>query len=232
MKKFGFIVFIIAILIGVVFASLFSFGRVTGKIFNFSFVSKIDGSAVAASEVRNAHDFTGVEVGGVFQVEIVTGKQFRLEVQADDNLLQYVKTEVHDGVLKIETTEKINSHTQMRIRVVAPNIESIEASGACEVSVDGVRNSSLVIDTSGASKIKLSGETANLEVRVSGSSSIDAEGLKTKAAQVEASGASDVNLFVTERLKSAASGASQILYSGNPASVEKKISGASSVRPK
>jgi hypothetical protein len=39
-------------------------------------------------------------------------------------------------------------------------------------------------------------------------------------------------VFVTERLNSDASGASKIQYSGNPASVEKNTSGASSVRQK
>jgi predicted porin len=69
-------------------------------------------------------------------------------------------------------------------------------------------------------------------VEVSGASKIDAESLKSKTATVDASGASKVTLFVTERLNSDASGASKIEYSGNPANVEKKTSGASSVRQK
>ena len=232
MKKFGLLLFIVTISIGVVFANLFSFGRVTGKILDFSFVSKIDGSSVAASDVREARNFTGVDISGVFEVQIVAGKDFALEVQADDNLLQYIKTEVQDGVLKIETTERINSHTPLRVRISAPDIERVEASGACKVSVEGVKNSDLAIDTSGASKVDLSGETGALDIDVSGASKIDAEGLVTGIATVDASGASKVSLFVTDRLTSTASGASRIIYSGTPASVEKKTSGASSVRPK
>ena len=232
MKKIGIVIFIATIVVGVVFANLFSFGRASGKLLNFSFGSGIKGSAVAGSEVRTADDFNGVDVGGVFQVEITAGKDFSVVVEADDNLLQYIKTEVDHGVLHIETTERISSETPLRVRVSAPDIETVEASGASKVALAGVNNSSLNIDTSGASKLKLEGETAAVRVEVSGASSIDAEALKARTAEVDASGASSVRVFVTERLVSDASGASRVSYSGNPASVEKKTSGASSIHQK
>ena len=80
--------------------------------------------------------------------------------------------------------------------------------------------------------MKIEGETSEITVEVSGASNVDAESLKAKTADVDASGASSVNVFVTERLVSDASGASRISYSGNPTSVEKKTSGASRVSQK
>jgi hypothetical protein len=232
MKKIGIVIFIVAVLAGVVFANLFSFGRASGQLFNFSFKSGIRGSGVAASEAREANDFTGVDVGGVFQVEITAGKEFSVLVDADDNLLQYIKTEVNGDVLHIETTERINSTTPIRVRISAPDIESVGASGASKVTLNGVNNSNLSVDTSGASKVKIEGETAEVKVEVSGASSVDAESLKAKTAEVDASGASSVNLFVTERVVADASGASRISYAGNPTNVEKKTSGASRVHQK
>lgn len=232
MKKIGLIVFILAIMIGVVFANLLSFGRASGNLLNFSFVSGIKGSGVAASESRNATGFKAVDVGGVFQVEITAGKDFDVAIEADDNLLQFVQTEVVGGVLKISTNERINSHTPIRVRVSAPDIESIDASGACKVSLTGVKNSSLNIDTSGASKVNLNGSTAALTIDVSGASAVDAESLQAENANVGASGASKVTLFVTNRLVSEASGASKIAYLGNPASVKKETSGASKIYQK
>ena len=232
MKKIGIAIFIAAIVIGVVFANLFSFGRASGQLFNFSFKSGIKGSGVATSEARAAADFTGVDVGGVFQVEITAGKDYSVSVDADDNLLQYIKTEVNGDVLHIETTERINSTTPIRVRIAAPDIESIAASGASKVSLAGVKNSFLNVDTSGASKVKIEGETSEVKVEVSGASSIDAESLKAKNASVDASGASSVSVFATERLVSDASGASKISYSGNPTSVEKRTSGASRIHQK
>lgn len=232
MKKFGIIIFIVAILVGVVFANLFSFGRVSGNLFNFSIGRSVKGSGVTASEVRNVSGFTGVDVGGVFEVEITAGNDFEVTVEADENLLQYIRTEVDGGVLKISSTERIKSHEPLRVRVSSPTIESLEASGVCKVSLTGVRNNSLNIGTSGASKVSLAGETSLLTVDVSGASSVDGESLKAENARVEASGASKVNVFVTGRLVTDASGASKIGYSGGPTSVEKNTSGASKVYQK
>ena len=232
MKKLGILVFIVAIIVGVVFASFFSYGRVSGKIFSFSIGKSIRGSGVEAAQTRTPADFTSVEVGGVFQVDIKAGKDLSVEVSADDNLLQYITTEVHDGVLKISTSERLKSRSPIRVRVSAPNIERIEASGASEVNVAGISNSELSLDSSGASRVRVTGETRSLNVEVSGASNLDANGLKTSAADVQASGASHVSISVSDNLIAHASGASSVSYAGSPGRVEKSSSGASKITQK
>ena len=232
MKKIGIIVFAIAILLGVFVSSFFSFGRVSGKIFNFSFNKSVKGSGNISTETRDIRDFSGVDVSGVFQVEITAQKDFGVEIEADDNLLSLIKTEVRGGVLRIEAKERLSSEHGLKIRISAPDIDSIDASGVAKVTLAGVKNNELRIDTSGASKVNIDGETANLTIEVSGASSINAENLKAENANVDASGASHVSVFATAELKSDASGASKIVYSGGPKNVEKRSSGASSVREK
>lgn len=232
MKKIGIIVFAVAILLGVFVSSFFSFGRVSDKIFNFSLNKSVKGSGNISTETRDIADFTGVDVSGVFQVEITAQKDFGIEIEADDNLLPLINTEVRGGVLRIETTEKISSEHGLKIRISAPDIDSIDASGVAKVNLSGVKNNELRVDTSGASKVNIKGETANLTIEVSGASSIDAENLKAEYVNVDASGASHVSVFATGELKSDASGASKIVYSGSPKNVEKRSSGASSIREK
>ncbi len=232
MKKIGIIIFAVAILLGVFVSSFFSFGRLTEKAFTFSFGSGVKGSGNIASETRDVGSFSGVDVSGVFQVEITAQKDFTIEIEADDNLLSLIKTEVRGGVLRIETEKRVSTSNPLKIRISAPDIENIEASGASKVSLTNVKNDELRVDTSGASKINISGETVNLLIEVSGASSIDAENLKAENANVDACGASHVSVFATGELKSDASGASKIVYSGSPKNIEKKSSGASSVREK
>ena len=229
MKKFGILIFIIAIIVGVAFANLFSFGRAPGKLINFSVGSRISGSGVGGSEARHAEDFRGVDVSGVFQVDISSGKEFSVQVQADENLLPYIRTEVEQGILHIETTDGIKSENPLRVIVTAPDIESVEASGSSTVLVSGITTSSLEIYASGHSKVNVDGETQNVNIAVSGASTVDAEALEARTASVDSSGASSVTVFVSEQLTSSASGASKILYFGNPARVAKSTSGASSV---
>lgn len=228
MKKLGILIFIIAIIVGVVFSNLFSIGRTSGKLFTFSVGSSIRGSGSAASESRSVEGFTGVDVSSVFEVDITAGRDFSVEVIADDNLLPYIRTEVRGGILHIEPTEGVKPKSPMRVLVTAPEISSINASGASKLSASGLKNS-LDIDASGASKLKIDGDVIEVKIDVSGASNVDADALKSRVASVDASGASNVRLNVTERLSSHASGASRISYSGNPGSVEKDVSGASKI---
>lgn len=230
MKKVGVIIFALALVVGLVMSNVFSFGRVTDKLFNVSLNIKGEkGSGRLRSEVRDLSGFTSVDVGGVFQVEITAQKDFNVEVEADDNLLSLIKTEVDGKTLRIETDGRISPSSEIRVRIYAPNIDELDISGVANVSVADLKSTGLAIDSSGASKIKVAGETAKLTVDVSGATKIDAEGLNAQTAAIDASGASHVAVNVSGQLRADASGASKIVYSGSPASVEKKTSGASSV---
>lgn len=233
MKKIGIIVFIVAVLIGVVFSNLFSFGKASERVFNVSFnLGGEKGTGNVVTETRDIKGFDSIDVSGVFHVEIVAQKDFSVEVEADDNLLKHIKTEVNGGVLEISTDKRIKSHSTLKLRISAPDIKKIEASGVSRVSLTNVKNTGLEVDTSGASKINLSGETDKLVVEVSGASNIDAENLRSRSASIDASGASKVSVFATESIRSDASGASKIVYSGGAIDVVKKTSGASSVSQK
>jgi hypothetical protein len=229
MKKIGIIVFVIALLIGVIFANFISFGKVETGIFNFSFKQGVKGSGNVVTEDRNVTGFRSVDVGGIFQVEITARKDFSVRVEADDNLLQYIKTEVNNGVLEIRNEKKFNTRGRIVVRITAPDIERVDASGVAKVSISDLKNSSLTLDTSGASKITVAGETRDLAVDVGGASKIDAENLAAVNAVIDTSGAGNVSVNLSGELKADASGASKIYYSGTPTNVVKKTSGAAKV---
>ncbi len=237
MKKVGIIIFITALVIGVVVANVFSFGGVSAEslkpsFLNFSFKRGVKGSGNVVTENREVRDFKAIDVSGVFNVEIVAQKEFSVQVEADDNLLPLIKTEVKNGVLEISTEKRIKSRTRMTVRISAPDIESIEASGATKVSAIELKNSSLKLDTSGASKISVAGETGSLNVDVSGASKIDAENLAAANVIVDASGASKVLVNVSGELRADCSGASSVTYSGTPTNIVKNTSGAGKLRAK
>ena len=233
MKKIGLIVFVVCVVVGLSLANFFSFGRLSEKPFGI----KIDfgrqtGSGNIVSQKREVSNFKSVDVSSAFVVEIVAGKDFSVEVQADDNLLPLIETSVSGGTLHIGTEKSVSTKNDMIVRITAPEIEKIEASGACKVNASGITNKSLTIDTSGASKISVTGETSELSVEVSGASNIDTDQLKTVNANIEASGASKVYVNVSGDLHAQASGASRIVYSGEPRSLDVDKSGGGSVTRK
>lgn len=234
MKKVGIIIFIVAVIAGISLANFFSVGENSAKFFNFSinFGGGVKGSGNIITETRNIADFSKIDVGGVFEVEIVAQKDFSVQIEADDNLLQYIETEVSGDTLEIKTNKRISSKNPIRVKVSAPNIESLEVSGASKVSLANLKNESLNVDASGASKLKVDGETKDLTIDMSGASRLDAENLKAENVNVDASGASNANVFVSGDLKADLSGASHVTYLGNPQNLQKKTSGASSVNGK
>jgi len=230
MKKVGLVIFAVALVLGLVVTNMFSFGRMFDFPVHFG---AVHGSGNIVSDVRDLSDFHAVDVGGIFQVEITAQKTYGVEIQTDDNLLTLIKTHVDgNGVLHIDSDARIKSDSPIRIRVTAPDIDNLDVSGAANVTVAGLRNDELSIDSSGASKIKIAGETAKLTVEVSGATKVDAEDLQAVNADVEASGASHVTVNVSDHLTTDASGASRVTYAGSPTSVQKKTSGASSVSVK
>lgn len=230
MKKFGFLVFLFALIGGLIAANSSSFGRIGGSFLNFPIkVGSEKGSGRLASETRELSGFHGIDVGGVFQVEITAQKEYGVEIEADDNLLPLITTKVRNGILTISTERKLSSENPMLVRISAPDIDSLEASGAAKISVGRLQNENISIESSGASKIRLTGETAKLTTDVSGATQIDAKELQAANAEIEASGASRVDVSVTGELRTDISGACKITYAGTPSSLVTKRSGASSI---
>ncbi|HEY0049331.1 MAG TPA: head GIN domain-containing protein [Pyrinomonadaceae bacterium] len=231
MRKVKIIVFIVALIAGLTFAkmSAFSFGFNMPGINVFS---KVKGSGNIQIEKRDASAFTGVKAGGAITVDVTAQRDFSVEVEADDNLLKHIKTEVDGNTLKIYTEGNISTRNPIRVRIAMPQIESFDVSGASTGSLTNIKNETLSLDASGASKIKIDGEARELIVDLSGASRLDAENLRAEDVTVDASGASSASVVALNDLNADASGASTIRYTGEPKNVKKNSSGASSVRQK
>jgi hypothetical protein len=67
---------------------------------------------------------------------------------------------------------------------------------------------------------------------MSGASRLHAEELQTQTTELAISGAGKADVVATEKLRAAISGAGKVSYGGNPKSVEKRVSGAGSIRTK
>ena len=229
MKKFGLIAFIGAVVIGVAAANMIPFGKISVKDVVSSLNNSVQGSGNIVTENRQVEDFSAVDVGGVFKVEITAGKDFSVNVEADDNLLPLIQTSVNGDTLEISTDEKLSSKSPILVRVTAPNISEIKASGAAKVSIIDIKNSELSVELSGASELTATGETGSLNAEISGASVIKARQLSTESAGVDASGASRAYVSASQTLTAEATGASSVTYLGNPENIEKHISGASSI---
>ena len=231
MKKIGIIIFILALAVGVVISSVFSVGNYIKSPVSLSFgFGKIKGSGDVITETRELSGFKSIDVGGAFAVEIIAQRKFSVEVIADDNIVPLIETEVSGGELQIGRKKRFSTRSRVKIRIYAPDIDNLDISGASSVSLIDIKNELLKIDSSGASKIKIEGETNRLVIDTSGACRIDTSKLAAQKVLVDASGASRVMVNANENLTVDLSGASSVKYSGKPKKINKKTSGASSIR--
>ncbi|MBA3632006.1 MAG: DUF2807 domain-containing protein [Acidobacteria bacterium] len=222
MKKFGLAVFALSM----------SIGLVSAIGCNYVNLGSVQGSGNITGEKRNISGFSKIDAGGAVNVEVTAQKDFDVVVEADDNLLQYVKTEVSGDTLKIFSEGRISPKTKINVKISMPELTDLDISGASNAVVANVRTDSLQLEASGASKIKIDGVVKSVRADASGASTIDAESLQTENADVDSSGASSITVSPSNDLNADATGASSVYYTGEPKNVKQDSSGASSVKKK
>jgi len=220
MKRFVFMAICVAVAL-----SLFS----DCSINNFG---GIRGSGNAKTETRNVSGFKEIKAGGAVNLEIIVQKDFSVSVEADDNLLEHIKTEVSGDTLSISPKDSISPKTKINIKISMPELTNLDVSGASTANVSGAKTDSLKLNASGASKINIDGETKSLDAKASGASKIEAENLRTENAKADSSGASTVTVAPTSDLDAEASGASTVIYTTEPKNIKQNASGASSIKKK
>lgn len=152
------------------------------------------GSGKIINEKRTVDNFDGISVAGGFEVEVKIGSPVSVEVEADDNIMKYIKTRTSGSTLKIETEDMHNfSDVHMKIYITTPSLKMINASASAEVTVQNVITSTdkLSFRASSGADIKAAVDAPNVETDVSSGASIDLKG-KTKSYTAEASSGSDI----------------------------------------
>ena len=101
--------------------------------------------------------FSKIVVGEDFYVEVIYNKRPSVEVEADDNLHEYITFEVKDSVLTFKTTKKIVSSKKMSLKVnYGDTFQHIETTDDAEVrSLTSLEFKNATLKTSGSSKAYL-----------------------------------------------------------------------------
>jgi hypothetical protein len=108
----------------------------------------------------------------------------------------------------------------------------LKVNGASTIKGDMKTAGDAKMDVSGASKVELTGASSAMDLKVSGASKTELGKFSIQNAQAEISGASNCYITLNGKLDANVSGASSLLWSGNPVMGDIQISGASNLRRK
>lgn len=211
----------------------------------------VRGNGNVIKKERTSPSFNGVKVSTAIDVYLTQGDKNSIVVEADENLHEYIMTEVRSGVLTIYYDNvSIREVTMSRVHVTIKDIESLETTSAGDIlgqtplkcgdieigtsSAGDIKveltADNIEVDISSAGDVTLSGSANRLEADLSSAGELEASGLKVKEAEVSVSSAGSASVNVTERLEARASSAGNIRYYGDPKYVDAHASSAGTIR--
>jgi hypothetical protein len=197
------------------------------------------GNKNVVKQERAITPFIKIVVSDAFEVFLTQQDAATLTIEADENLMNLITTEVNNEVLTI-SSKQIKNSTKLNVYVSTPRIEYITLSGASTlvgentlrgqvltITTSGATDARLnidmdvvSIDASGASEIVLSGVAREMVVEASGAADVKASNLLATDATADASGAAHIRLNASGKAITTTSGAGDIDLSGNPVVIE------------
>ncbi|PKQ65435.1 hypothetical protein BZG02_00055 [Labilibaculum filiforme] len=189
---------------------------------------------------REVGSFSAISASMGLNVYVLQGDKESVTVEADENLLEYIVTEVKENELILKVNGTIRRATKMDIYVTLVNINEINvSSGADFESRNTLELENLDISVSSGADAKLelnakelscsvsSGANATLRGKAdfftgkaSSGSDLQAKELIARSCRAKASSGGDVSVYASEEIEANASSGGDVSYYGNPTKVK------------
>lgn len=211
----------------------------------------IQGSRNVVSETRSVtDDIKSIRVQQGIQLHLTQGSNAELTVEADDNIIDLLKTEFSKGELKLYFEKNVYKAKARNVYLTTPTIEAIRtSSGASVKSESTIEANQLTLKSTSGSSIKIDvladeinsesssgadidifGKANTIMASSSSGSSIDADQLETNDAVVKVSSGSNIQVNVKNNLTAKASSGGNVRYNGSPTNIDKNTSSGGNVR--
>lgn len=219
----------------------------------FTSCEKVVGEGPLVTETRNVTDFKKIAVSISGKVNYKIDPVYKVEVQAQQNILNILETKKigDELIIKFQDGKNVRSHEEILVTISAPYAEAIRMSGSAAFYLQNTLTASNVdLSVSGSGFINLSnialsdkltgnisgsgnitivnGMAKNQNLTISGSGHIDAENVQVEKSVVRISGSGNMKVNVSQDLDATISGSGSVMYRGTPV-VTTHISGSGKV---
>lgn len=208
------------------------------------------GSGKVVNQSQNVSGFNQVSVDGSGTLIITQGNKESLTVEAEDNVLPDIRTNVNNNVLTISFGNRTVIPTKPVVYyLTVKNLNSISYTGGGKIQTNGLKTNSLTMNINGASegnltnlnintlkiiisgagKLFMSGTASNQDISISGAGEYNANNLTSKTVIISINGAGKGTIKVSNSLNAIVNGAGQISYIGSP-KITQQLNGAGSIK--
>jgi hypothetical protein len=191
-----------------------------------------------------------ISTSGKFKVYITQGNTPSIEVEADENLLPYIETDIREDELRLGPKKGYNIKPtgDIIVRVTVVKLEELAGSGTAgfysqgtikgdklEVALSGrgdaeldLQYNKLEVGISGTGKVRLKGRADEAEIAISGSGDVDAPAMQAQRMEVAISGSGNAYVNASKKLEISVSGSGNVKYKG-AATVSQSVSGKAKI---
>ncbi len=212
--------------------------------------NSVEGDGNVVTEKRDIGSFNSIEAETGLKVYVKFGEPTGVvEVEADENLQQYIRTELRGNTLVIKSDRSIHHARARDVYVSAGPLKEIRVSSAAQLKGQNRLDADMIelnvssagtldldmnagtlhIDASSSGKMNLSGKARKLVASVSSAGQINGDDLEVTDCEADASSAGQMNLNITGELSATASSAGSIRYKGEPTVKKLESSSAGSI---
>ena len=215
-------------------------------------IETISGNGKVVKQQREVQNFSCLKVATGIDAIITQSDTIAVTVEADENLMDWIKTEVVNGELKIYSDKSIRSAKEKKVYVNYKKLNEIDISSAGDVNSENtlvtdelnIEMSSagkislaleadrVEIDISSAGNARLSGKTNYFKAELSSAGELNAFELEAKIGDIRVSSAGNAKVFITEEANFQSSSAGDIDYKGEPRLKNISTSSAGSINKK
>ncbi|MEX6690056.1 head GIN domain-containing protein [Danxiaibacter flavus] len=213
---------------------------------------EVSGNGKQKEETRNVSNTDKIKLEGSIDLDLVPGTTPSVKVIADENLLQYIRTE-RDGdylLIKVDDEYKLRSSNPIKVEVTTDKLHKLEIAGSGDVKGKGkfsgadkldvsmagnsnvdleINTPSVDIDVAGSGNVNMKGETKDLKIDIAGSGNFKGFDLMAESAKISVAGSGDVEVYADTSLDVSIMGSGDVSYKGK-ATIKSSIAGSGSVK--
>ncbi len=214
----------------------------------------VRGTGDMTSETREIANVTAVDLNGIGNVIVDYGEKEALRIEAEQNLLPYLESNVEGGKLTLKARDGVNIVPTQAIfyyltvrkldearmsglgNIDVPRLEGtqveIRLSGAGDIHVGEVYAKKLDVLFNGLGNLTIDGgqvSASNIEMK--GAGSYNARQMASEVVTIDVSGMGSAGIWARDALDATISGGGTVQYEGKP-TVTQQITGVGKVSPR
>ena len=191
---------------------------------------RVQGSGKVTTENRTVSGYDSISLSGSGKLEIEQNGSEALSISADDNLLQYLTSEVkgHELVLEVKSGYNLSPSKPIVFKVGAKDLKSVSCAGDTNATLKGIHTEELKLSMAGSGDISAEGAADHQEISIAGSGKYVGGGLKSKDTKINISGSGDAVLAASDSLDVTIAGSGSIKYFGDP-KIKQSIVGSGTI---